>query len=318
MQKFLVDEKWEWCRKDHIRLDYSEKISEVGHFQFSKLIKLFKVLYRIWRSRRAGKIDVLYYPPAGPSRVPLYRDIITLLFAKLLTRKIILHFHAGGLSELIEKLNPIERFFVKHAFKNIDHAIILLPWLKKETEWFFPKKIHIIPNGIKDVAHKYVHASPLKKSNISNILFVGNLKEEKGIFVLLSAVDKLKKLSNNFKVSIMGEAHSPEVQKDILNFIEVHSMRDNVVLLGSLSGDDKWKEFSRAHIFCLPTFATEAMPVSILEAMMFSLPVVTTDWRGIPDIITHGEDGFLVPIKNDEALAEKLFVLIQNPVMCTH
>jgi glycosyltransferase involved in cell wall biosynthesis len=50
---------------------------------------------------------------------------------------------------------------------------------------------------------------------------------------------------------------------------------------------------------------------------MFSLPIVTTNWRGIPDMVADGQDGFLVPIKNSEVLAEKLSVLLDDAVMAS-
>lgn len=312
MQKYLVDDQWHWCRKEHVRLEYSDTIQQVGHFNASKVLKLFKLLYNIWRSGQQASIDVIYYPPAGPNRIPLYRDIITLLFSKLFSKKIILHFHAGGLPDLVNRLNPLEMLFAKFAFKNVDHAIVLLPWLQKEVEWFSPKKVHVVPNGIEDVMQGSAFSITAEKQEYCNILFVGNLKEEKGVFDLLRATVELKKQTNYFKVRIMGEAHSPIILKEIVDYITDHSISDKVDLLGALTGEAKWKEFQNAHIFCLPTYATEAMPVSIVEAMMFSLPTVTTDWRGIPDMITNGKEGFLVSIRNVDDLAHRLSVLIED------
>lgn len=313
MQQYLVDAEWSWCKKEHIRLNYSDNIAQVGHFHFSKIGKLFSVLTQILKTRQKSSIDVMYYPPAGPNRIPLYRDIITLLVAKLFAKQIILHFHAGGLSELIQRLNVIEKFFAKWAFKNIDCAIVLLPWLKGEVAWFSPKKIVVVPNGIEDVRGKVFFKEKKQGQTAAEILFVGNLKEEKGVFILLAAAVKLKALHLNFQIRIMGEAHSEEVKQAIIKFISDNRMTDHIFLLGGLTGVNKWEEFYRADIFCLPTYATEAMPVSILEAMMFSLPVVSTRWRGIPDMITDGEDGYLAPAKNTSLLADKLAQLIKNP-----
>lgn len=314
MQQYLVNAEWSWCQKEHIRLSYSDSINKIGRFQFSKVVKLVRVVCKIITKRTNGNVDLLYYPPAGPNRIPLYRDIITLLVAKLMVRKIVLHFHAGGLPVLINKLSLIERYFAKLAFQNIDCAIVLLPWLRKEVEWFSPKNISVVPNGIEDVARSfsssYIRAS---SDDVTNILFVGNLKDEKGIFVLLAAIPELKKITKLFKVGIMGEAHSDEVKQKIEKYINEHGIADHVLLFGGLTGNEKWEKFSRAHIFCLPTYATEAMPVSIMEAMMFSLPVVTTSWRSITDMITDQEEGFLVPVHDENELAGKLAMLIQAP-----
>jgi len=313
MQKYIVDAEWLWCKKEHIRLEYSDTISQVGHFQFSKIGKLLKILAKVFHAARKHRVDVLYYPPAGPNRIPLYRDIITLLFAKLFTKRVILHFHAGGLPELIRRLNLIEKFFAKWAFKNIDCAIVLLPWLKHEVDWFSPKRISVVPNGIEDVSSKYAIERNKRTLTSTKVLFVGNLKDEKGIFTLLASAVVLKSQQLDFQIRIMGEAHSEQVKQEILNFIAINKISENIALLGGLTGDRKWEEFCSADIFCLPTYATEAMPVSILEAMMFSLPVVSTRWRGIPDMITEGEEGYLTPVRDAGLLADKLAQLIKDP-----
>lgn len=313
MQQYLVDQQWTWCEKEHVRLNYSDSVKEIGGFSFSKVTRLFRILQLVWRSYRKKKIDVLYYPPAGPHRVPLYRDIITLMFVKRFSSKVVLHFHAGGLSELIHRLNKVERIIARRAFKNIDTAIVLLPWLKAEVEWFSPKKVVVVPNGISDIAADLSFTE--RGDDVATILFVGNLNNEKGIFVLLEAVVRLKKEYDSFKVRVMGDIRSNEVGTKIKKFIEQNDLAKHLILLGPLSGKEKWKEFSRADIFCLPTYATEAMPVSILEAMMCSLPVVTTAWRAIPDMITDGKEGFLVKIRDGEMLATALSKLIENRAM---
>ncbi len=67
----------------------------------------------------------------------------------------------------------------------------------------------------------------------------------------------------------------------------------NIEFLGTLVGEEKWRQFSSADIFVLPSH-TEDMPVSILEAMAVGLPVIATEVGSIPEVIDHGVSGFLV------------------------
>jgi len=68
--------------------------------------------------------------------------------------------------------------------------------------------------------------------------------------------------------------------------------------------------------FCFPTFfESETFGVVLLEAMQFSLPIVATRWRGIPSIITDGDNGFLVDPKDPIGLSEKLETLLRDPAM---
>jgi glycosyltransferase involved in cell wall biosynthesis len=50
--------------------------------------------------------------------------------------------------------------------------------------------------------------------------------------------------------------------------------------------------------------------------MQFEIPVVATRWRGIPSIVEDGKSGFLVPIKDSQALADKIALLLQDPALC--
>jgi glycosyltransferase involved in cell wall biosynthesis len=85
-------------------------------------------------------------------------------------------------------------------------------------------------------------------------------------------------------------------------------------MAGPLTGDDKWRNFARADVFCLPTYyEREGMPLVVLEAMQFSLPVVATRWRGIPSMVRDGRTGFLVPVHDSVATADRLEQLVRNP-----
>lgn len=313
MQQYLVNVNWDWCNKEHIRLNYSDSIDEIGSLKWSKITRLFGIISRLKRSAIAKKADLLYYPPAGPKRIPLYRDVITMWFAKKASRKILLHFHAGGLNTLIDRLSPIERYIVKRVFRNIDHAIVLLPSLRAEVSWFSPKYIHIVPNGIEDMFKQNSLSAVQIKKSATRFLFVGNLTEEKGIFVMLEAAAILMERGYDFHLSVMGAAHSATILQSIESYIYEKGLGNRVLLLGTRSGSDKWKCFDDATVFCLPTYAMEAMPVSILEAMMFAKPVISTKWRAIPDLITDGLEGMLVPVKDPGALAAKMQFAIDHP-----
>ncbi len=71
--------------------------------------------------------------------------------------------------------------------------------------------------------------------------------------------------------------------------------------------------FHAAHIACLPSFYREGLPKVLLEAAACGLPIVTTDAPGCREIVRDGDNGFLVPVRDAQALALALRGLIQNP-----
>jgi glycosyltransferase involved in cell wall biosynthesis len=80
--------------------------------------------------------------------------------------------------------------------------------------------------------------------------------------------------------------------------------------LGSRSDVDRFLE--AADFFVLPS-DTEGLPLSVLEAMAHRLPVVATPVGGIPEIVTDGESGLLVPVNEPEALSSAIARLAQDP-----
>ena len=308
MQQYLVEAKWPWCQKIHIRMDFSEKIDAVTRFNFSKVLKLFRIIILLFKERLKGPIDIIYYPPSGPHRVSFYRDLILVPFIKLFSIKVVFHFHSGGFNQIPEKFNFIEIALAKIVYYKPELAIALLPSLEDEVQWIAPKKIIHIPNGIEDVFD-----AAKKKSGKKDfvVLFVGNLIEEKGIVTLVEA---MKKIGNNIpvKLKLIGGWRSKELKKQVEDNLVKYNLQNSVEFAGIKNGEEKWKYFNEADIFCLPTFETEAMPITIIEAMMFGLPVITTNWRAIPDIIQDGADGMLIPVKDPDALAAKIIELFEN------
>lgn len=309
MQQYIVDVKWHWCTKDFVRMNFSDEISEVGRFKFRKITQLFGLIRRV-KKLANPQIDLVYYPPGGPNRIPLYRDIVVLFFLKRTSRKVILHFHAGGIDQIFNKVTRLEAAIIRRSFKGADAAIVLSDWLKKEVAWIKPKEIHVVKNGIEDVFDQYRLSE--KRNSATSFLFIGNLKKEKGVFTLLEAALILHNSANKFLINFVGAFHTKEEQQKFEEFIERNNLQDSVKYLGVKSGEDKWKEFAIADVFCLPTYETEAMPISILEAMMFQLPVITTNWRAIPDMIQHDHNGLLFEPDNANDLARQMRKLIDS------
>ena len=139
------------------------------------------------------------------------------------------------------------------------------------------------------------------------------VREDKGIGVLLEAARILKQQGRAFLVQIVGEFSSEEYRQQFLQELNDYELANHVELCGPKTGDDKWTRYRNADIFCFPTFyASESFGNVAVEAMMFELPVVTTVWRGLPDIVDDGETGFLVEIKNAPKLAERLAGLLDD------
>lgn len=313
MNQFLLDGDYSKVKFHHVRMAFSGDIQEVGVFRWKKIFHLVAVFFSIVLARFRTGAQVLYYPPASPNMVPFLRDCVLLIGTRWLFKKTVFHFHASGLKGFHERLPwPLQKAF-RWAYGKPALSISISSFAKADAEFFDSQVISVIPNGIPDqeIAAKLHRPSA---QYAPEILFCGMVSEEKGVGILLEACAHLKAKGVHFRCKIVGRAVSEADQKFFTKFIQSNQMEDIVQLTGPLHGGEKWKAYSCADLFCFPTFySAETFPLVAIEAMMFSLPVVSTNWRGLPDIVVDGETGFLVPPKNAKSIAERLERLISDP-----
>jgi glycosyltransferase involved in cell wall biosynthesis len=93
--------------------------------------------------------------------------------------------------------------------------------------------------------------------------------------------------------------------------LDKRNLKEYVKVIGPLYADDKIAEMQKADIFVFPTY-NDAFPLVTLEAMQYSLPVISTFEGGIPEIVIDKETGFLVETKNARMLADKIAILLKN------
>jgi glycosyltransferase involved in cell wall biosynthesis len=149
---------------------------------------------------------------------------------------------------------------------------------------------------------------------VVRILFVGILKEDKGILILLEALRLMKKSGMNFEAHLIGAFQSVEFQDRALALLKAANLDRDVVFEGELHGDRLFQAYADADVFCFPSFfAAESFGLVCVEAMRATLPVVATNWRGIPEVVEHGQTGFIVPPRSAEPLTNALAQLISNP-----
>ncbi len=305
----LLDGKYQNATLIHIRMAFSNELKDIGKVQVFKIIHLFPVIFKIFYHRIVNNAQVLYYPPSGANKIPIYRDMVILCLTRWMFKKTIFHFHASGICEIWAQLNALEKFFFQRAYFNCEVAIAPSSHVPPDSQFFKAKKCLTIPYGIEDNSL----AATRTKDSLApvKILFVGFLKETKGEFILLEACKQLVEKKIPFLVDFAGKFASEEIKIRFFNVVEQYQLNDYVNYIGQITGSLKNEIFANADIFCFPSYyENEAFPIVILEAMQFSLPIISTQWRGIPGMVEEGKNGYLVYIKDATAVAEKLQLLI--------
>lgn len=312
----LVDSELAGFELIHVRMGFSDNLDEVGRFRISKVFHLFAVIASILRHRLVERPKVLYYPPGGPHRVPMFRDIIILLSTRWMFDKTIFHFHASGLEKLYQRLPSWQRWLFRKAYFGVDAAVRISDLTPEDGKFIQAQREFVVPNGIEDpwqemVPRDYLPASeeaPLK------ILYVGMLHEGKGVLVLAEACKYLAEREIPFQLQLMGQADSEEFVSRLRERIAELELENCVSFLGVLNGQQKLDAFAAADVLCHPTHY-DTFPVVLLEAMAAGLPVVSTRFSGIPSIVQDGQTGTLVEPRDPSAVADALATLANQPYL---
>lgn len=308
---------YDGVRLHHVRVAFARSIADIGRARAGKLVHLVGVILRIaWARVRFGA-RVLYYHPAGPSRLPVYRDIALLLSTRWMFRATVLHFHAGGVSELYPALGRVTRWLYRRAYFGADVGIRTSELAPDDPGRLCARHRVVVANGVPDLSATARRArSPRPPGEPPTVLYVGHLWESKGLPVLIEAAGALVRQGFRFRVEVVGEYPSAEVEERTRRMIDDHALEQVVVLRGLLSGAERLGAYARADMFCFPSFyEAETFGVVLLEAMQFGLPVVATRWRGIPSIVTDGVTGYLVPVRDSATLADRLARLLSDEAL---
>ncbi|MCL4369713.1 MAG: glycosyltransferase family 4 protein [Chloroflexi bacterium] len=175
----------------------------------------------------------------------------------------------------------------------------------------FPGNYVIIPNGINLQAFSGA-LPPLEglRDDKLNILFVGRLEKRKGFRYLVRAFARLKAEMSNIRLIVAG-AYDEKTKRRYQNLTAEARLSD-VLFLGHLSLEDLARCYASCDIFCAPSTGGESFGIVLLEAMASGKPIVASDIDGYRGLVTFGQEGILVPPKDDLALATALRRLLSD------
>ncbi len=178
-----------------------------------------------------------------------------------------------------------------------------------------PDKIKVVHNGIDLDAFQPVPAS---RRESAHILAVGRLVAKKGFGDLLQACALLRERGIDFRCTIAGGG-TDAAELELLQ--RQLGLEDVVTFTGPIRVDAVRELMGRATVFALPCRVAadnnvDALPTVLLEALACSLPVVTTAVSGIPEIVTDGQEGLLLPPDDPVALADALARVLGSAELC--
>jgi glycosyltransferase involved in cell wall biosynthesis len=222
--------------------------------------------------------------------------------------------------------------------KDVDLSIVLSRYNRADAEKLFPRRIRVVSNGIPDpcpaferdirprrearlaarkkiAAGMELDATDLEgagsRPEVFQVLYLAHCTREKGLFDCITGVMRANEklaAAGRFRLELMvagnfvNDAEKAEFDRIAATPEGVKCIR----YLGFVAGAEKDKALREADLFCFPTYyQNENQPVNLIEAMAFGLPIITTRWRSLPELLPPGNLG-LVDICSPEQIADAL------------
>ena len=176
--------------------------------------------------------------------------------------------------------------------------------------WSAPQhwdKVHVIRCGVDNTF--FADDGP-DVPDQPRFLSIGRLSRSKAIPLLIEAVARLVQEGRKFEVILIG---SGELREYLEQTIAKRSIAHALTLVGVKSGEGVKEELLKSRALLLPSFG-EGLPVVIMEAFALARPVIATQIAGIPELVVHGQNGWLIPAGNLERLVDAMREVLDTPV----
>ena len=297
----------------HIDARVSTDLANVGRAGAGKLLRLGRHVLAARRAARTDRFDALYYIPAPGQRTPLRRDWLALPLLRRTAPALILHWQAAGLGLwLREHARPWERRLTHRTHGR--HALSLVHSLQGDPGLrdLEPRAICNVPNGIPDPCA--APDSPSRRPEAGRLLFLGLCCHEKGLFDALETVARLNAAGGKYHLDVGGGFPDAALRIEFDERVARADLRGAVTYHGFVSPAEKAALWARAAAFLFPTYyGPESMPLVLLEAMAWGVPVITTRWRGLPEFLPPGYGGLVTPRSIPELVATVPAVIAAAP-----
>jgi glycosyltransferase involved in cell wall biosynthesis len=213
----------------------------------------------------------------------------------------ILHLHGSEMKTFYESLSTSRKNAVKQSLEKAAAVVVLSEsWREFVTKIAPQARITVISNyvSLPAISPRVLVTSEFK------VLFLGILGQRKGIYDLLEIWSAVISAVPGARLLVGGNGEI-ELAKNRATSLGIASSVD---FLGWIDGYRKIELLKSADTFVLPSY-NEGLPMSLLEAMSWGMPVVTTRVGGIPELITNNHDGLLIDAGDKTALTNALIRL---------
>ena len=280
------------------------------HRPGSVWIKAAMALRGWWRVARAlATLDAPLVHIQTASRASFWRKSVVCLLARAARRPYLLHVHGGEFMKFYEEESPrLVQRFIRHTLARAALVIALSEQWRERLQAISPTaRIEVVPNGVR---LPDIMARRQPPDRAPTLLFIGDLIPAKGVHDLTRAFALIAGRFPRLKLTCAGGGEAAAIHRLAARL----DVRQRIVCPGWLGPQRLRAELAGAAAFALPSYA-EGMPMALLEAMSWGLPVIATPVGGVPQVIEHGVNGLLVEPGDIEGIAAAIARLMSDPAL---
>lgn len=284
----------------YVNMAVAARLEDVGKGGWHKVKGIFQKLMEMRRAVKCMKPDLVYITP-NSAGAPFYKDFLTVMMLKIMRQRIVMHFHNKGVATRQERW--LDNWLYRRYFKGVKLILLADSLYEDVRKYIVRSNVFVCPNAIPKIAMatELVSKRRVGKEGVSlrsystvpHILWLTNIMRTKGIMEYLAALKLLKERGVKFQADFVGGLTKEMTGEEFDMALTTLGLNDSCAYYGPKYGNDKYAYFREADIFVLPSY-TEALPVSILEAMQFALPVVASNVGGVSAEVEEGVTGFLL------------------------
>ncbi len=235
-----------------------------------------------------------------------WRDLAYLFISKSLGARVVYQVHGGALPRKFFARSPLLTAYLRWTLGLPDVVVVLAQVELRAYREFVPdQEVVALPNGIDCRPYSVVPTVQSTPDRALQLVYIGRIAREKGLYETMQGLRLAHELGVDARLIVAGSG--PEEPR-LRRYAQALGIAPRVCFVGPISGTDKVKLLFGADVMVLPSYS-EGLPYALLEAMAAGIPVIATPVGAIPDVVSDGIHGYLVPPRDGKAIAGALAML---------
>ncbi len=304
----------EGLARDLVRMQFSATVEGLRKLTLAKLLNVAVIAWKLFRHLLIRRPRFVYFSlmPVGAG---FMRDLFYAMIVKLFRVNLVLHLNNRGIAERLA--GRWKRSLYQMVFRNAVVIHVSPSLMRKEIlehGYFRPKGTFIVPNTTRTF-HEF---QKRESSGTLRLLFFSNLFPEKGLIYLIESLPACREQIRGIELHVYGGSRGPGVERIYHDRIRALGLDEQVFFHGPVADHEKEGIFGSHDLFVFPSvFQEECFPLVLLEAMQSAIPIIATSIGGIPDMLEHGKEAWLITPGDPEKLAGAIIHLSRDPGLCT-